>query len=267
MSGFLSIFQALDPDDRYISDEGKPDIFSEKVATPKEYAEATQAIDTLMKDHFSCRYYLPKPVEKRVIQDIIDAARHSPSGNNIQPWAKVYCIAGDIKEKIAAATVKAHKENPEAYDAQYQYYPTGPIPKLYADRRGEFGKRFYAPYNIERSDKKARHELSLRNYIFYGAPVAFLFTIDQALTKGSWLDVGYFLQSIVLAARARGLETVSQEATAKYQLIMRQYLPIPDNEVVMVGMCMGYPDLDKIHQFYAKQPRRPVSDIIEFFGM
>ncbi|KAJ7632882.1 Nitroreductase-like protein, partial [Roridomyces roridus] len=118
---------------------------------------------------------------------------------------------------------------PEAYSAQYHYYPPA---------------------------------LSLRCMPGY----LFRWLFKSHHSPGSWLDVGYFLQSMTLAARARGLETISQEATAKYQLILRKHLPIDDTEIVALGMCMGYPDLEKVAQFSAKQPKREVSDIVEFFG-
>lgn len=122
--------------------------------------------------------------------------------------------------------------------------------------------------------------------------IIFILTLND---RTSQINLRFLLQSITLAARARGLETITQasiihilpplrgfsrptvvglirnklwqEALAKYQLILRQYLPISDEEIVMCGMSMGYPDLEKIAQFSAKQPKREVSDIIQFFGM
>ncbi|KAF5357408.1 hypothetical protein D9758_005957 [Tetrapyrgos nigripes] len=209
----------------------------------------------------------PEPVPKKIIEEIIDAARYAPSGNNMQPWEKVYCLSGDLLKDISAEMIQAYKEHPDAYNAEYHYYPQGPLPEVYAQRRQDFGKRHYTAIHVDRKDLKARAEASTRNYDFYGAPVAFVFTINQALTKGSWLDVGYFLQSITIAARARGLECVSQEAPAKFQLILRKHLHIKDQEVVALGMAMGYPDLEKVAQFSAKQPKREVEDIIEFHGL
>jgi nitroreductase len=272
MSVFTAVYDAGHPD----ADHSVPTNITNNLdstitsSESNENYESTSKIadlDSLMKNRFSCRYYLPQPVDKSTIEQIIDAARYSPSGNNMQPWTKVYCIAGQIKDQISAEMVQAAKENPNAYQAQYHYYPTGPLPAEFAKRRFEFGKYFYAPLHVDHADLKARAEVSIRNYEFFHAPVAFLFTIDQALTQGSWMDVGYFLQSMTLAARARGLETISQEAPAKYQLILRKHLPIPDNEIVMLSMTMGYPDLEKIKLFSAKQSKREVDEIIQFFGI
>ncbi|KAJ7438503.1 nitroreductase [Mycena latifolia] len=264
MSVFTAVYPAGHPD----PDLKVPDSFVTNLdsAAQERHDDAVEISDSLMKNRFSCRYYLPKPVEKETIEQIIDAARCSPSGNNMQPWEKVYCITGALKDEISREMVKAHKEAPEAYSAQYQYYPAGPIPPVYARRRFEFGKHFYAPLHVDHGDLKARARVSTRNYEFFDAPVAFIFTINNGLTQGSWMDVGYFLQSITIAARARGLETITMESTAKYQLILREHLPISDTEIVACGLCMGYPDLEKVAQFSAKQPKREVSDIIEFFG-
>jgi len=264
----MSVFTAAYPIGHPNPDLSVPEITSNRDSAAQErHEDAAQITDSLMKNRFSCRWYLPKPVPKELIEEIIDAARCSPSGNNMQPWEKVYCIAGSTMEAIAREMVKAHTETPEAYSAQYQYYPEGPIPAEYAKRRFEFGKHFYAPLHVDHGDLKARARVSARNFEFFNAPVAFIFTINNGLTQGSWLDVGYFLQSMTIAARARGLETISQEAPAKYQLILRKHLPIGDQEVVALSMTMGYPDLEKVAEFSAKQPKREVSDIIEFFGI
>jgi len=263
----MSVFEAAYPVGHPDPDYGVPDITTNLDSAAKErHGDAVEISDSLMKNRFSCRWYLPKPVDKKIIEEIIDAARCSPSGNNMQPWEKVYCFSGALKDTISREMVQAHKETPEAYSAQYHYYPAGPIPPEYARRRFEFGKHFYAPLHVDHGDLKARAQVSTRNYDFFQAPVAFIFTINNGLTQGSWLDVGYFLQSITIAARARGLETISQEAPAKYQLILRKHLPIGDSEIVALGMSMGYPDLEKVAQFSAKQPKRDVSDIVEFFG-
>lgn len=162
---------------------------------------------------------------------------------------------------------EAHLGNPTDYTSQYHYYPEGPLPAQYATRRQQFGQIHYTALKIDRNDRVARAKASSRNYDFYGAPVAFVFTIHKDLTQGSWLDVGYFIQSMIIASQARGLTSVSLESISTYHQILRKYLPIADHEVVAVGMAMGYPDLEKVVQYHGRQPKRQVSDIIEFHGL
>jgi len=265
MSGFESIYpQHPDPQHR----AEKSDYISNRdSAVSGRDDEAVRILDLLMKNRFSCRYYLPQPVDRKIVEEIIDAARFTPSGNNMQPWHKVYCFTGELKQTISRDMVEGHTTTPQAYSAEYLYYPVGPIPAEYSQRRYEFGKAFYGPLHVDHGDLASRARVSTRNYEFFDAPLAFIFTIHRGLEKGSWVDNGMFLQSVTLAARARGLETCTQEAPARYQLILRKYLPISEEEIVICGMSMGYPDLGKIHDFAAKQAKRETGEIVEFFGL
>jgi nitroreductase len=85
-----------------------------------------------------------------------------------------------------------------------------------------------------------------RNYTFFDAPVGLVFTIDRILGQGSWLDYGMFLQNVMLAARARGLDTCPQAAFCKYHRIIARHLDIPENQMLVCGMALGYEDPDKI---------------------
>ncbi|KAF6744871.1 nitroreductase [Ephemerocybe angulata] len=244
-------------------------------------ANAVELVDGLIKGRFSCRYFEEeREVERGVVEEILDAARFAPSGNNIQPWEKVYCLTGQtlarVKEDVLAAYQEQFKDGlngeleegvnviEKKYTAQYAYYPRL-LPGVYGDRKREFGRVLGETLGIERSDVKGRREAGGRNYQFYGAPVAMVFTINKELTQGSWLDVGFFLQSINIAARARGLETVTQESVTQYQAILRKHLPITENEVVAVTMGLGYPDVEMAARYEMERSRREVSDIVSFF--
>lgn len=264
----MSVFTSVYPAGHTDPDYSVPSNVTTNVshATSERHQDAAEILDSLMKNRFSCRYFIPKPVDQSIIHQVIDGARYAPSGNNMQPWEKVYCITGEFKDKIVAEMVQAQTEHPGVYSPEYQYYPAGPIPPVYAKRRFEFGRLYYGPLHVEHDDLKGRARVAVRQYQFFGAPVALIFTINRALTKGSWLDVGLFLQSVALGLRARGLECITQESTANYQLILRKYLPISDDEMVVCAISLGYPDMDEIAKFSSKQPKREVSDIIEYFG-
>ncbi|EAU90343.1 nitroreductase [Coprinopsis cinerea okayama7 len=223
--------------------------------------------DSLMKGRFSCRFYLDKEVPKDVIESIVDTARFSPSGNNMQPWERVYCITGQRLLAVQDDMLAAFMENATtgAHKSGYNYYPLLDIlPERHAKRREDAGQVIGKVLGIERTDVAERARVAGRNYQFYGAPVALVFTISSKLEKGSWIDLGYFLQSVTIAARSRGLETCSQESISTYHQVLRKHVPISDDEIVAVGMSVGYPDLDLIQRFPFIQARREVSDILEF---
>ncbi|KAJ7439301.1 P-Nitrobenzoate reductase [Mycena galericulata] len=221
-------------------------------------------VDELIKGRYSARYYLPDKVDRAIIEDVVGAANNAPSGNNMQPW-KVYCIAGVVKDTISAEMVEAHKIN-APHQARYNYYPPT-LPPDYATRRFNFGKLFYGSLGIDHDDLEGRAEQMTRNFEFFDAPVALIFTINGQLLQGSWMDLGHFMQSITLGLRARGLESVTQLSVPKYDAVLRKHLPIPDTDLVACSISLGYPDLEKITKHYVRPNKVPLKDILEIHGM
>ncbi|KAF7335426.1 Nitroreductase [Mycena venus] len=222
------------------------------------------AVDQLLKGRYSARYYLPDKIDKATIENIVDAANNAPSGNNMQPW-KVYCVAGDVKDAISAQMVEAH-DSRASYAPRYTYYPPT-LPPEYAIRRREFGKHYYGHLGIDYDDVEGREADLRRNYEFFDAPVALIFTVNSELREGSWMDLGHFMQSISIGARARGLESVTQLSVPKFDEIIRKHIPIRDDELVAASISMGYPDLEKIAQYYARPAKKELREVLEIHGM
>jgi len=59
--------------------------------------------------------------------------------------------------------------------------------------------------------------------------------IDAVLQKGSWLDMGMFIQNVMLASRGFGSETCPQASLAQYPGIVRQILRLPDSLLLVCG--------------------------------
>ncbi len=97
----------------------------------------------------------------------------------------------------------------------------------YIDRRRKIGWDLYGLLGIEKADKAGMHEQHARNYRFFGAPVGLMFTIDRVMERGSWLDYGMFLQSIMVAARGRGLDTCPQAAFTPFHRIVMAHSAHP----------------------------------------
>ncbi len=89
-----------------------------------------------------------------------------------------------------------------------------------------------------------------RNYSFFDAPAGLIFTIDRDMEIGSWLDYGMFLQSVMLVARAHGLDTCPQQAFAQYHKIIQKRLAIPKSEMIVCGMALGYADMSAPENSY-----------------
>ncbi|KAJ7183705.1 nitroreductase [Mycena filopes] len=232
---------------------------------PNATSQLTALVNRLLKERYSARYFLPTQIDKAAIVVFIDAANHAPSGRNMQPW-KVYCISGTVKDTLSAAMMDAFRSGNAAYAPRYTYYPPVP-PAVDVLRHFEFGKTFYGALGIAHDDVARRALEVSRNYEFFDAPVALIFTISSELRQGSWMDLGHFMQSVTIGVRARGLESVTQLSVAKYDEIIRKHLPIPENDVVACSMSVGYPDLEKVAKNYARPAKRALGDVLEIHGM
>jgi nitroreductase len=188
----------------------------------------------------SIRAFLPTPVSRTVIEDILRAAARAPSGANTQPW-KVQVLSGTARAKLCERLIRAYNLDEPGHEDGYQYYPTEWF-EPYLTRRRKVGYDLYAHLGIARGDR-ARMKAQLgRNYLFFDAPVGLIFTLDRRLGLSAWLDLGVFLQSIMLAARGFGLHTCPQQAFACYHRLIRDELKLPEDDIVVCGMAIGHPD-------------------------
>ena len=198
---------------------------------------ARNCIDEVIAGRFSCREFSDAPVPRGTIEQILRVARFAPSGANIQPW-RVYVLAGAAKERVSAALLEAHETARDEHVSEYKYYASD-LPEPYLGRRQEFGRLFYGSLGIAQTDTDTRNRQTAKNYAFFGAPVGLIVAIDRRLEVGSWIDLGMFVQNVILAAAGRGLQSCPQETFAKYHRILRPRLSIPAEQMVVCGISIG----------------------------
>ena len=192
----------------------------------------------------SIRAYKPDAVPPAMLREVIGLGRHAPSGSNIQPW-RVHVLTGATLKRVGDAIRRAFLADEPGHRRDYDYY-TDPVYEPYLARRRQCGWGLYGTLGIGRGDHEKSRAYRATNYNFFGAPAGLVFTIDRGLEKGSWLDYGMFLQTIMLAARARGLHTCAEASIASYPDIVRRELGIGPEWVVICGMAMGYADPDAV---------------------
>ena len=223
----------------------------------------TRAVDEAITSRRSIRAYLPTPVPREAIEDILHVAARAPSGTNTQPW-KVHVLTGAAKERLSAAIQAAFDDPAERarHTEEYAYYPTH-WQSPYIDRRRKVGWDLYGLLGIGKTDKARMHAQHGRNYAFFDAPVGLIFTIDRVMQQGSWLDYGMFLQNIMVAARARGLDTCPQAAFTQFHRIIEAQLGLGPEEMVVCGMSLGHADPAAIENTLVTE-REPVAGFTRF---
>lgn len=226
---------------------------------------AIHAVDAAITSRRAIRAFLPTPVAKETIVEILRVATRAPSGTNTQPW-KVHVLTGAAKERLSAAIKAAYDDPAEraAHREEYDYYPTE-WRAPYIDRRRKIGWDLYGLLGIAKTDRARMHAQHGRNYAFFDAPVGLIFTIDRVMKQGSWLDYGMFLQNVMLAARARGLDTCPQAAFTQFHRIIAQQLELGADEMVVCGMSLGFADPAAIENTLVTE-RDPVEAFARFHG-
>lgn len=209
----------------------------------------------------SVRAYLSRPVDEAIIRQILEAARYAPSGKNIQPW-QVSVVMGKAKQQLGDAILAARCDGIEPHP-DYQYYPAE-CPGVYKERSIACGMALYGALHINRKDKEARLTQWNKNYRFFDAPAGLIVSIDAQLEKGSWMDLGMFIQNIMIAAQGLGLATCPQASMAEYPDIIRQTLGLSKGQLIACGIALGYADNDApVNQY--RTEREPVEKFTQWF--
>lgn len=222
-----------------------------------------QAVDAAITSRRSIRAFMPTPVARDDIEAILSVASRSPSGSNTQPW-KVYVLTGEIRQRLSQRILATYLDPQQVaqHKEEYDYYPREWV-SPYVDRRRKVGWDLYALLGLTRDNKAGMQAQHGRNYAFFDAPVGLIFTIDRVMEQGSWLDYGMFLQSVMIAARARGLDTCPQAAFTQFHRVIADVLQIPEGEQLVCGMALGYADSSKVENTLMTE-RAPVSEFARF---
>ena len=200
------------------------------------------SVAELLKKRISVRAFSDAPVTAQQVRDLLETARWSPSGGNLQPW-KVIAVSGAEKLAVERLAVEALLKNPKGEAGEHLIYPEA-LAEPYRSRRYKIGEDLYGLMGIPREDKPARLRQVARNYQFFGAPVGIFFVIDRSMGHGQWAHLGMFMQSLALAAEEQGLATCMQEAWGMVRESLHQHFELPEQELVYCGMALGHPAAD-----------------------
>lgn len=225
--------------------------------------EQTAAVDAAIKTRHSLRAFLPTPVPRQTLEDILEVARWAPSGTNTQPW-QVHVLTGEALKRVAGRIHAAYldPEQNAAHKEAYAYYPHE-WRSPYIDRRRKVGWDLYGLLGIAKTDKARMQHQHGRNFVFFDAPVGLFFTIDRVMQQGSWLDYGMFLQNVMIAARARGLHTCPQAAFTQFHRLIAEELQLGEEQMLVCGMSLGFADPAAVENGLVTE-RAPVAEFARF---
>jgi nitroreductase len=138
-------------------------------------------------------------------------------------------------------------------------------PEPYLTHRRACGHALYGAMGIERSDKSRRYDAWLRNYAIFGAPHVAIVTRDRRLGEYATLDVGVWLGVLLAGAQTLGIDACPMAALAAYPKPLRERLDIPDEEIILFGIALGYEDPETPAN-QCRTDREPVEANVELVG-
>jgi len=229
--------------------------------------EQVRLVDEAITSRHSVRAFLDTPVDPQTIKDILTVASRAPSGTNVQPW-KVYVVTGqkraEMIDRVCAAQIEV-LQKPELaaqYQETFAYYPETWI-SPFIDRRRANGWGLYGLLGIQKGEKEKMAAQQLRNFQLFDAPVALYFTVNKVMGIGSKMDISMMLQNVMVAAKARGLDTCPQAAWNHFHPIVLDILDAPEDEELVCTIALGYADPDHIVNTFIT-PREPVENFTVF---
>ncbi len=184
----------------------------------------------------SVRAFLPETPPAALVQSLLEQAGQAASGGNLQPW-RVVALAGEPLRELLTAVAAAE---PEHNPGHYHYPPN--LWEPYRTRRFANGEDLYRSLGLSREDKAGRMQQFARNGQFFGAPVGVMVCIDERMGAAQWIDLGIYLQSLMLLAVQHGLATCAQGFWRSHATTVEQTLGVPDPYRVAFGVALGYED-------------------------
>ncbi len=196
-------------------------------------------VEEVLRRRRSVRGFLPEPVSRATVADLLTLARLAPSGANLQP-GEFHVLSGDALTHLTSKLDEAMTAG-QPMVSEYSYFPD-PMPAVLKARQQAAGFALYDALGITKRDVKARREQFRRNYQFFDAPVGIVVSIQRAMGKGCFMDLGMALMAFFLAAESRGLGATGIGALANYADVVHAALDLDSSEMVVCGIALGKPD-------------------------
>jgi nitroreductase len=211
----------------------------------------------------SVRVYDDKPVPQQILQEILALAGRSASGGNVQPW-KVDVLTADALKALTKTVQGYIQTSGGKSEPEFPTYPQK-LAAPYHARRGDCGEVMYEALGIAREDKMKRVMQTMKNYDFFGAPVGIILSMEREMGQPQCLDIGIYMQSIMLLAKERGLDTCPQVSWTVFPQPVREALGLGEEMKIMAGICLGYKaEAQSVNEI--NQARAALQDYITFRG-
>ena len=219
--------------------------------------------DDVVRSRRSIRGFLPKPVPRALIAEIIEIAMRAPTSMNTQPW-HLHVVAGEVLDRIRAGNVERNLAG-IPHSREFRLGPE--YAGVHRERQIDIAKQLFGAMGIARDDKPARQDWVLRGFRQFDAPASIIVTYDRALfgSDVAPFDCGGLVNCLVNAAWNRGLGCVINSQGIMQSPVVRAEAKIPEDEVIQTTVAIGWPD-ETFPANAVVSRRKPLGETATFHG-
>ena len=210
-------------------------------------------IEVMEKRH-STRDFKKDEITEELLRRIVDVAKLSPSWENSQPW-NVYIATGETLEKIRSEWIA---ENDKKIKGSADMNPGH---RTNFSDRGQKNMADFMDAIGEFNDDEELEYFFHTQHVLFNSPAVVYLTLPKGSTSWSVYDLGGFGMSLLLAAANEGVDSIPAYELVKYPYILRDNLPIPEDEDVIMGIALGYESEEHINTY--DSPRLDLDDILK----
>ncbi|MBG12510.1 MAG: nitroreductase [Alloalcanivorax venustensis] len=220
----------------------------------------TQSLADALRSRRSVRGFLDKPVPEETLRQIFELAQLAPSNCNIQPW-KVFVASGEVRDELRRRMVE---KVTAGVPMEPDFEPNaGKFSGVYRQRQVDCAVELYNNMGIARDDKPGRMRAQLRNFELFDAPHVVFIGMEREFGPTVALDVGMYIQSLMLAMTAHGVGSCAQGSMRYFPNDVREVFGEPASTAILVGISFGYEDPD-VAANRTRVGRAPLADSVAF---
>lgn len=207
----------------------------------------------------SVRAFLPRPVARETLEEIIGLALRAPSAMNTQPW-RLSVVSG----QPLAAIKKENMERLASHRPPGRELPV--FQGVYRNRQVDLAKQLFGLMGIEREDRDARQAWMARGFRQFDAPAAIVVGHEKSIGPRMALsDLGGLIQTICLLCQEAGLGTCINDQGLMYPDVVYEQAGVSREIELFLMIAVGWPDWD----FPANRletPRAGLEECVRFVG-
>jgi nitroreductase len=220
-------------------------------------------LDQAMQGRRSIRGFKTDPVPRELLEEIITLANRAPSSMNTQPWHFHVLTGAPLEEVRKGNSTRMLEGVPPVREISAHAAYAG----VHRERQIEIAVQLFEAMGIERDDKARRQDWVMRGFRQFDAPVSVVVCLDKSLVEDTigHFDVGAATYGLVLAAWSKGLGAVINGQGIMQSPVVREHAQIPDDQVIMTCVALGWPDEDFDANSVVSR-RRPTENAARFVG-